>query len=65
MYEHETDKPKEAPKGAKPSNIHPMNDFKSDCADGAYGQAGKAGCMKDHGKIMSQHFTGAYKDDGM
>lgn len=64
MYEHEVDKPKEAPKGMKPSNIHPMNDFKSDASDQAYGQAGKSGCMADHKKIMGQFFSGAYKDDG-
>lgn len=64
MYEHEMDKPKVAPKGKKPSQIHPMNDFKMDASDQAYGQAGKSGCMADHKKIMSQHFTGAYKDDG-
>jgi hypothetical protein len=58
------DKPKEAPKGIKPSNIHPMNDFKKDAMDQAYGQGGKSGCMKDHGKIMGQFFSGAYKDDG-
>jgi len=65
MYEHEVDKPSVAPKGKMPSNIHPMNDFKSDCSDQAYGQGGKSGCSKDHGKIMSQFFDGAYKNDGV
>lgn len=64
MFKNEVDKPAPAPKGKMPSNIHPMNDFKGECSDQAYGQGGKSGCMRDHGKIMSQHFDGAYKNDG-
>jgi hypothetical protein len=65
MFKNEVDKPQVAPAGKQPMNDHSMNDFKKEASDQAYGQGGKSGCMKDHGKIMSQYFSGAYKNDGV
>lgn len=52
-YEHETDHPHIPPKG-KNAMMGPVDDFKGDSMDTAYGQAGKHGCQADQKKIHSQ-----------
>lgn len=63
MYKHEQEMPSQPKQGGQAQNLYGMMDFKSECSDQAYGQAGKSGCKADHAKIKSQHFTGAYTSD--
>jgi hypothetical protein len=52
-YEHETEHP-HIPKSGKNEPMGPVDDFKGDSMDTAYGQAGEHGCKADQKKIHGQ-----------
>jgi hypothetical protein len=53
LYEHEVEKP-HVPSVRKNEPMEPVDDFKGDAMDTAYGQAGEAGCRADQKKIHGQ-----------
>jgi hypothetical protein len=61
--EHGTEMSHNKRSGGMADNLEPVDDFKGQAMDTAYGQAGIAGCRSDQKKIMAQ-FHHCYDDPG-